>query len=109
MKILQGERGSGKTTELIKQSYLQGIPIVVFSITQEEFVLHKAKQMGLNIPNPISITKLINRDGRGLSMPPEVLVDELDHVLESCIKAKVKFATTSSSVISIDNLNKIIA
>lgn len=88
MNIIVGERCSGKTTELIKKSAVTGAYIVTINLRAAEFIFHQAKQMGLNIPFPITVGEMIKeiKNGdrfRGSSIYRDgVLIDDADLVLQ---------------------------
>ena len=73
MKIIAGERQSGKTTELIRISAVTGYPIVTFTCQAAEHVKRMAYEMGVKIPDPIYSGE------RGVSLPSKVLVDQIDY------------------------------
>lgn len=85
MDIYVGARGSGKTATLIKQSAETGAYILVATKCQAHAVYDQAKQMGYDIPFPVTVSEVTTRwnyfDGsymkkRGL------LIDELHLVLD---------------------------
>lgn len=89
--IYVGARGSGKTATLIKKSAETGAYILVATKFQAHAVYKQAKEMGYDIPFPLTVSKVFTRDKyfdysymkeRGL------LIDELEtvmHVVSGCI------------------------
>lgn len=61
MKIIVGERRSGKTTKLIEMCAKQGGYIVCINRHEAQRVLAEAKGMGLKIPLPITFTDIRNQ------------------------------------------------
>lgn len=57
-RLIVGERGSGKTRSLIHTSIITGYPIVVNSLVQKAMIDKYRNEMGLNIPEPITIHEL---------------------------------------------------
>ena len=55
-----GSRQSGKTIELIKRSCLYGQTIVVETSVSVRYIKQKAKELGLDIPAPITYDEFIN-------------------------------------------------
>lgn len=55
-----GSRQYGKTIELIKHSCLYGQTIVVATSISVRYIERKAKELGLNIPAPITYDEFIN-------------------------------------------------
>ena len=79
MKILQLERGKGKTTALIYTSAMTRYPIVVLTCAEVEMVQNMANSLGIDIPQPITLKtymtygKHYGNDG--------ILIDNLDIML----------------------------
>ena len=59
-EIYVGSRQSGKTIELIKRSCLYGQTIVAATSVSVRYIERKAKELGLNIPTPITYDEFIN-------------------------------------------------
>lgn len=77
-------RGSGKTTDIIKESYKLNVPIVVSDQYRKKFVKDLANQLGIKILEPITIYDIKNGNTRGLSSTNKgVLIDDIDHVMQS--------------------------
>jgi len=77
MRLIAGPRCSGKTTTLIEESAQTGIPIIAPSMGMANYISMLAKEQGLEIPEPTSINKVVNRGGR----PGKYLIDELEMCL----------------------------
>lgn len=77
MNIILQPRASGKTTELIRQSALKHIPIVVFNHRRAWWLAQKARKMGLEIPFPLSLDESLRHHGY-----PAVLIDDADQILQ---------------------------
>lgn len=78
MRILNQDRGTGKTTMLIHTSYTTGYPIIVPTRTIKDYIEKKAKQMGLNIPTPILFSDKTSLDK---VTADKILIDELGIML----------------------------
>lgn len=78
MKLLIKERGSGKTTGLIYASEITGYPICVTVKSRVEFILQSAKEIGCNIPQPITVAELRQR---GVRPPENILYDEVGEII----------------------------
>lgn len=78
MHIISGPRCSGKTTSLIKISANTGIPIIAPTMLMANYIKTIAKEQGMDIPEPTSINKLVDQDGR---KPGKYLIDELEMCL----------------------------
>ena len=85
MNIYVGGRGSGKSATLIKKSAETGAYILVATKCQAIAVYRQAKEMGYNIPFPVTVSEITTRrkyfdvsymKKRGL------LIDELRMVLD---------------------------
>lgn len=61
MKIIHGKRQSGKTTELIKQCAKDKYSLIVVpNAGMRDFVFLQSKEMGCNIPQPITFNDFIH-------------------------------------------------
>lgn len=94
MEILNMNRGSGKTTELIKTSSITNAPIICRTRKMAKLIKERAKEMGLEIPNPMTIDMYKNEKYRY----EKVLIDDIDLVLRMYLNAEVLYATTSCEV-----------
>lgn len=75
MKVYVMPRGSGKTTALIEESNKTQIPILVSDSRRANDIEYMAKDLGLDIPEPIVVGRT-----RGV-INTSVLVDDLDSVI----------------------------
>ena len=57
MKILRMDRGSGKTFHLIKLSAILDSPIICATEQSKKYILNKAREMWLEIPEPIVVNR----------------------------------------------------
>lgn len=93
MKIVRMERGTGKTTELIKLSSKTGTPIVCATRQQAQIILDKAERMGVLIVNPIPANEL-----KGYTDIHKVYVDDMEYVLSTLLGADVEVSTVSCDI-----------
>ena len=108
MKIINLERGQGKTTILIKLSATHNTPIICSSHASKSYILNKAKEMGLTIPEPINVRKCdMPYVLRGLNINSNcgVLVDDLECVLQYFLGEQVTVATTSCELVKLEENN----
>lgn len=82
MKLIIKERASGKTTMLINTSAVTGFPIVVNNRIQVAYLLELAKDMGLDIPEPLVAKDLHDRK----VIAENVLIDEGYSLIETAVK-----------------------
>lgn len=98
MKILKMDRGAGKTFYLIRLSAVLDSPILCATEQSKKYILDKAKEMWLEIPEPIVVNKgnfeIVMR-GRNT----DLLIDDLELVLKGLFGSDVVVATTSESVL----------
>ena len=99
MEILKGERGSGKTLELIRISHYTKQIIVCHTRVMKEIIKEMAIDFEYDIPEPILINDLefekskdVNRFKNG------ILIDEIDLTLNRLLGLSVSCVTTSSKV-----------
>lgn len=57
MKILRMYKGNGKTLHLIKLSAIFDYPIICATEQRKKYILDKAREMWLEIPEPIVARK----------------------------------------------------
>nr|DAJ41482.1 MAG TPA: Cobinamide kinase / cobinamide phosphate guanyltransferase [Caudoviricetes sp.] len=98
MKILRMDRGSGKTFHLIKLSAILDSPIICATEQSKKYILDKAKEMALEIPEPIVVNR-INFDLVMRGRKENLLIDDLELVLKGLFGSDVVVATTSESVL----------
>jgi hypothetical protein len=82
MKVIAGDRGTGKTVALIRESAKTGAYIVVAHQRLASWTAEKAREMGLKIPFPITFDEFL--DGRstyGRGMEYHVLIDDVNLLL----------------------------
>jgi hypothetical protein len=89
MKIIMGGRASGKTTEVIKESAEKGFYIVCPTIRHAQSIFCKAKEMGLNIPYPLTIEEFIDRKYYGKNIKGFIF-DDLDTSLQIITHAHIE-------------------
>ena len=85
-------RGTGKTTSLIHDAYFTGLPIVVPTMQRKGYVLGQANNMGVDV-TVYTINEIQEKRGTDKAFYGQVLVDELEDTLETCLGCKVVKAT----------------
>ena len=98
MKILKMDRGAGKTFHLIRLSAILDSPILCATEQSKKYILDKAKEMWLEIPEPI----VVNKDNFEIVMRgrnADLLIDDLELVLKGLFGNDVIVATTSEPVL----------
>ena len=98
MKILKMDRGAGKTFYLIRLSAVLDSPILCATEQSKKYILDKAKEMWLEIPEPI----VVNRGNFEIVMRgrnTDLLIDDLELVLKGLFGNDVIVATTSEPVL----------
>lgn len=97
MKIYSAERGVGKTTALIKESAKTGAIIVVTLYPMVNHTMGLAKRLGLDIPEPITVTNYLKLlVCGGFNREQKYLVDDLQMVLS---QMNVETATVDANCI----------
>lgn len=82
MDIILKERGHGKTENLIYLSSQTGIPIVCM---KPEYVIQRANELRIQIPNPLSPQELSNLDEK----PQSIYIDEMSIVLKKLLNCSI--------------------
>lgn len=87
MRIINKERGKGKTTGLLYTSSIMNIPILTFNRENCDMLKKNADRLGFEIPEPIAVTDLFHAEGKIKALTTnDVLVDETLTVLENILK-----------------------
>ena len=80
MKVIAKGRQKGKTTQLLYTSATTGYPILTPTESKCEFLNLEAKKLEIEIPEPITVGRLISsRDGG--KPRNKILVDDTEEVL----------------------------
>lgn len=83
MKIINLGRGQGKTTRLLYASEFNDIPILCATYQQKHYLMDMAKELRLNIPEPIYVGEI----SKGSNvMDNDILIDEAPWVLQMLLK-----------------------
>ena len=101
MKIINLGRQQGKTTRLLYASEMQNIPILCPAYPHKQSLMYMAKELGLNIPEPIYVGELFRGSCAANKRYKDVLVDEAPWVLQMLlrnigIEGEVKAITLTS-------------
>ncbi|EMY9859383.1 hypothetical protein Q3390_13575 [Clostridioides difficile] len=114
MKLINGDRCSGKTTTLIKYAYENNALILCCSCGNLNYIIEKAKELKLDIIIPrvfktyiesnhkIEYMKTINGNIINDTSNIRLVIDEIDCCLESIIREGIDCVT---GTIQIENLN----
>lgn len=87
MRVINKERGKGKTTGLLYTSSIMNIPILTFNRENCDVLKKNADRLGFEIPEPIAVTDLYHAEGKiKILNTNDVLVDETLSVLENILK-----------------------
>lgn len=101
-KIIGGKRCCGKTTELIKRANAENLYILCANKSIANMIFNQAKDMGLDIPYPITIHDLPLNG----SQIEEVLIDEVEMVLQQLIGKRVVEMSTSYQLKELPSLKR---
>lgn len=109
MDIIYRGRGCGKTTELIKRSYESGAYILVTDHKRARAIADHAKQLGVDIPYPITWPEWENtyykNHGTGTTgCVRNLLIDDADDLLALIFRGATidAMTMTSDEIIVID-------
>lgn len=83
MKIYDLKRGGGKSTRMLYASEYTNAPIICATNLAKDNLRARAKELGLNIPEPITVGEIGN--SKTALYAPNVLVDELPLVLQGLL------------------------
>ena len=77
MKIINLGRGQGKTIRLLYASEWQDLPIVCATYSQKQHLIDAAKELGLNIPEPIVASEIAtSKIIASKTVDKDLLIDE---------------------------------
>lgn len=93
MKILNKQRGGGKTTEAIIHSNKEWKYILTTDRKRVEQIAKLAKDLEIDIPFPITVDELIRSQKLRGSNIRGLIIDELDDVLHALTGYEVSLAT----------------
>ena len=102
MQIVGGKRYCGKTTELIRISNINKIPIIVVDNKRKEIVIHAAKELGLEIPIPMTY-----KEYKPGIREHRILIDDLEDILMDMFKcSRIVEITTSMPFKPLEQIKK---
>jgi len=103
--IFGGKRACGKTTELIKISGMNNIPIVVLNNDRKNNLVFLSKRIGIEIPKPI-IAKNYQSETRGRDVN-EILIDDIEDILSNIFfPARIVAMTSSIPFKPLEQINR---
>ena len=82
MELIIKGRGNGKTTELIKRSAATQTYILTVNKQRAHAVFWQAREMGLDIPYPVTIDEYFSTHGFTGSFIKSIYIDDADDVLK---------------------------
>lgn len=86
MKVITGDRGTGKTAELIKESAKTGAYIVVSNRHIANYVAQMAKDLNLQIRFPITFDELFHGSLRTKGLANiHLLIDDVDSLINKIL------------------------
>lgn len=85
MQVISKPRQGGKTYQLIMASEVTGYPIVTFTEAARKHVKSMAKDIGCNIPEPVTAGQLHNEHVRGIRSYENVLLDDMEYVIQDAL------------------------
>lgn len=92
MEIIYGGRQTGKTTELVKLSSKNNIPIIVPTINERQHIINIAKDLELKIPQPLVYYKNID-----ISRHNSVYVDNIETLLSAILEVHISGITINNN------------
>lgn len=106
MNLLSKPRGTGKTIALIYTSEATRYPILVSTRAKAERLEERAKELGCDIPKPVTITEF-KSDKKLKNIYRDILVDDLEDFLDEALRqyfgSRVLCATLNYKDRGIDN------
>ena len=89
MKVIASGRQTGRTTQLIQQAADEFLYIVCPTMERVKYVQRKAREAGLDIPNPMTWSEFSAHRfyGKGIN---GFVIDDLDHCLQSMTSVPIR-------------------
>lgn len=84
MRLFNLKRGKGKSVRMLYASEFNHVPILCHNNAAKQYLIDKAEELEIDIPNPISVDDLT--DARIALDTSDVYVDEMPLVLQSLLK-----------------------
>ncbi|HBF4616142.1 TPA: hypothetical protein KOO48_001937 [Clostridioides difficile] len=115
MELINGARGSGKTTELIKYAYRNNALILCYTCGSLNHIIERAKELKLDIIRPrvfktfiesnheIEYIKTISGNIINDTSNIRLVIDEIDYCLKSIISEGIDCVTGTIQVKNLDN------
>lgn len=98
-QIIIGGKRSGKTTEIIKLSAKTGRYILVSNHNEAANLVKLARELGLNVPYPITVQEVVSDKLKGSSIRRDGLyVDNALDILEKIIAVPIVGASINREV-----------
>ena len=94
MDLIIAGKGQGKTTELIKMSAKDMIPIIVINDQEKQYTADLARAGGFEIPEPIIFSDLPRYIEEG-GLDGDILIDDIDKLLLN-MGVSIKCSTMTS-------------
>lgn len=91
MKIVKLGRGKCKSTAAIMESSKTCIPILVYNRNQIKMLEERAKSLGLDIPEPVTLIDHLAKNGN--KKPFRVIVDETEQILKALLDTELHMIT----------------
>lgn len=87
MKIINGERGSGKTDGLIFAAYATGARIIAPSNAMAKRIADRAKERGIDILPPMGYHDYLDGPGKLAATQREpILIDEAETIIKEALE-----------------------
>lgn len=81
MNVISGERGTGRTTKLVKRSYETGYPILVSCSSSANYIKKIANDLSVVIPEPI----IYHNNTNIFHGIRKVIIDNADYLLQQIL------------------------
>ena len=94
MKIIYGDRHSGKTTELINMAHKRGGYIVCLNHNEAYRIAMVAREMGLNINFPLSYSEFLLKQYNRMGII-EFYIDNVEMLIQVMSKVPIEAITLS--------------
>lgn len=96
MKIINRERGTGKTSIILSTAHATGTPIVTLSLTRKSVLEQKAREAGFSDVKVFEMNQFIDENKKDTY--DEILIDDAEQIIEEVFKRYLGVGIVSMTI-----------
>lgn len=98
MEVIIKARGTGKTKEMIEHAAENDYTIVCLNQKMKRYTIQMSKEMGLKIPDPVTVDELRYLDISTKGKRQKFAVDDADVILQELLRTRIYEISISSDM-----------